>query len=82
MEALDAELCTLCCSAFGILLLEKVVRVVLSLVTWRQWFTVGSMSCGDLLTDGPFDWADTDDCSRLNGFNAAFLGWLGCSVRR
>ena len=74
MRALDAELCTLFCSAFDILLLTKVIIVVLSFVTLRQRFTFGSMSCGTLPSDGPFNWADREECTRLNRFFATFLG--------
>ena len=72
MRALDAELYTLFCSVFDILLL-----VESSFATLSQWFTVGNMSCGKLQSDGPFDWNDTEECTRLTQFNAAFLGWLG-----
>ena len=77
MGALYAELCTLYCSAFGILLLAKVVWVVFSFVTSRQWFTLGCMSCGELPYDSPSNWANTEECTRLNGFNVAFFWWLG-----
>ena len=82
-EALDAELCIPWCTVFGILLLAKVVKFVLSFAaTLRLLFTVECTSCGESLDDGPFNWAYTEDCARQNGYNAAFLGWLGCSIGR
>ena len=62
------------CVALYLVYLAKVVRVVLSFVTLRQWFTGGGMSSDELVSDGPFDWAHTEECTRLNGFSAAFLG--------
>ena len=49
---------------------------------WGDSLLLDAMSCGELLSDSPFNWADTEDCTRLNRFNTTFLGWLGCSIGR
>ena len=33
---------------------------------------VEGSSCGELLSDGSFHWADTEECTKLDGFSVLF----------